>query len=215
MDKPALTSKDPVAAKVEDMTIESSGRAIMPASGIGTYRNRLEDHYGLKPYRNSRWPKRGIRIPYEPFTHDDLKVDTDKETHDSDIEVPDGQDGGANEPDLTDLDKKEKNIAPDANKRSAFSFRSMDVPVFHQACQDWGKVDESPPPGQPGSEDGGDDEESEDEGDKFRKSYMEAIRPSGPTAPSGVGEGENASAGTANNPTFLQAGRECRLAGNG
>lgn len=77
-DKPVLASRDYAAAGVEAMKLDAPKRLTIPVDGVATYRKRLEDHYGIKPSKKSRWPKRSIRVPYEPFTYDDRKLTQDK-----------------------------------------------------------------------------------------------------------------------------------------
>jgi hypothetical protein len=52
----------------------------LPASGQMIYKRRMEDHYGLMGVvkagvRKAHWPRVGVRVPYEPMTFDDLKLD--------------------------------------------------------------------------------------------------------------------------------------------
>ncbi|KAF2029542.1 hypothetical protein EK21DRAFT_89637 [Setomelanomma holmii] len=135
-------------------TIHRNDMLERPEGGIGIYPDRLSDHYGLRQpeEQKTRWPKLGIRVPYDPMTFDDCKPDPEKAKD----------------------DKKKKDdvaktvggiIAKDAHNRTLQSMRSMDVPIMKDTQRDWGVVDADPPPN---SGDKDDDEESDDETDLFR-----------------------------------------------
>ncbi|KAH8700065.1 hypothetical protein GQ44DRAFT_764649 [Phaeosphaeriaceae sp. PMI808] len=82
---------------------------------VDIYRKRLDDHYGLK---QAQWPKLGIRTPYEPTTYDDRKLvqdSTPKNTTNTINIVENAED---------DI------VAEDASIRAVFSFRTLDVPII-------------------------------------------------------------------------------------
>ena len=156
----------------------------MPESGVRTYVDRLHDHFGIRQPEGQaeRWPKLGIRVPYEPRTYDDRKVD------------PDRSDSESTQVDDVSNDVSGNFIAKDARKRALFSVRSMDVPIIKKSQRDWGLVGVEPPPGPRSRDtrgrDGDDDGESDDDDDPFRKSYYECSFPNGrPPVPAVPGGG--------------------------
>jgi hypothetical protein len=144
---------------------------VIPESGIANYNARLHDHYGMRQPADQveRWPKLGIRVPYEPMTFDANKLDPDRPAS------PDGTpaDTIRYPNDEAQKDPKKRNhIAKDARKRAAYSMRSLDMPLI-KTCEpgvrSWGVADADPTLPPPREENG----ESEDEGDLFHDAYHE------------------------------------------
>jgi hypothetical protein len=142
---------------------------IIPQSGIANYNARLHDHYGIRQATEQveRWPKLGIRVPYEPMTFDANKLDPERppspeDAPDDTIRYPD--DEAQKDP------KKQNHIAKDVRKRAAYSMRALDMPLI-KTCEpgvrNWGVVDADPTPPPPREEDA----ESDDEGDLFHDAY--------------------------------------------
>jgi hypothetical protein len=138
----------------------------LPDSGIGIYDSRLPDHYGIYGSDDAIWPKLGIRVPYEPMTHDDLKLKP-----------------GSKEDGLQAVKVFEKGgfIATDAEDRSPYEVHSMAVPIIRN-LQHGGKVDkevlELPGDAEDAVGGSGDEEselDTEDDQDLFHKAYMQGI----------------------------------------
>ncbi|KAF2830286.1 hypothetical protein CC86DRAFT_463620 [Ophiobolus disseminans] len=146
----------------------------IPESSVRIYTERLHDHYGVRQPEGQveRWPRLGVRVPYEPRTYDDRKVDPERPESDDGKGDDVAKGGPANL------------IAKDARKRATFTMRTLDVPIIKRAQEDWGIVDKESPsaPRSKAAQGGdgvGDDEESDDEHDAFRNSYLECSFPGG------------------------------------
>jgi hypothetical protein len=191
---PADIQDDGEDAEPDSMTLT------MPEGNIDIYRARLYDHYGVMPHGTSRWPKRGVRIPYEPMTYDDRKLDRGRRP----TNPPQGDHVGKAGDDSC--------IAKDARKRVVHSIRSMDVPIIMRPERDWGVVGADPPPGRghnssDDEEEPEDDEDSDDDGDLFRKSYLEGSVTVGTDSAAG-GQTDPANDPIATQPTDAPAGEE-------
>jgi hypothetical protein len=122
------------------------------------------------------WPKLGIRVPYDPMTFDDRKLDSSKVVDNNVYDAAVYQElatTGPLPPDCEIYDSRNFR-ARDADSRNAHEVHTLAFAIIKTPQADWGKVGAEPPPG-PDSEDG-DGEEFDDEGDLFRTSYHEGSR---------------------------------------
>ncbi|KAH7082916.1 hypothetical protein BKA63DRAFT_598994 [Paraphoma chrysanthemicola] len=126
---------------------------LIPESGRHIYRERLYDHYGRTYNGNGApWPRLGLRVPYEP---------------------------------LTTLNEMGRQIPTDTARTTtnATAVVSMAFPIILESQRGFGERQEAPkemPPHMGGSGDSdhsSDGEESDDEGDLFRESYMQGSGP--------------------------------------
>jgi hypothetical protein len=167
-------------------------------SGQETYDNRIKDQYDLMRVPGvAQWPKVGVRVPFEPMTFDDLKLDPrgkDKTAAEDDaagVTPEEVTKGSSNRTATGDADVMEVESAAkdkravrvkDADDRDAFEVRSLAFPLISMSPKhfcDGGDL----PSGDERPDDGG---EFDDEGDNFHASYMECSFPGGrppPTSP--------------------------------
>jgi hypothetical protein len=175
---------EPTRNLATDSSIPSPNAFILPAGGLQIYDERLIDHYGMRGSGTSMWPKLGIRVPYDPMTFDDRKLDSTKVVDGTvhDATVHKGIETiGPQLPD-SEIEDSQKFRARDADLRNAHEVHTLAFPKIKIPQADWGEVGVEPSPG-PGSE-FGDGEESDDEGDLFHTSYHEGSRRIPSTAPS-------------------------------
>jgi hypothetical protein len=162
----------------------------MAEGGATIYHSRLTDHYGMRqvPDQERRWPKLGIRVPYEPMAFDDRKLKPvdllEREEHDQSHAPTCVNDTGKEDPPRAgEDDDTGRCISKDAELRGAYEFHSMTVPIIKQPQRDWGEVYAEPSP-RPGPRIDA-EEESEDDGDLFRMSYHEGRRQGSAVPPDG------------------------------
>ncbi|KAJ4371099.1 hypothetical protein N0V83_004315 [Neocucurbitaria cava] len=159
----------------------------VPTDGRDIYKSRVRDHYGLTHNIRSdqeeiRWPRIGIRVPYEPMTFDDLRL---KELVKREL--------SEEEPTVRPMTRKitgQKRsadhisgntsggiIAEDAEKRTAYEVRSMAVPIMTHPTELGSDVHEDVSTGSTGADL---PDLSDDEDDPFTKAYKEGSRAAAP-----------------------------------
>jgi hypothetical protein len=118
----------------------------LPVSGQEIYDNRIKDQYGLMGVPGvAQWPRVGVRVPYEPMTFDDLKLDPkgqDKTAAEDDSAgvTPEGATKGSSnktatgDADVMEVDSAAKDKravrAKDADERDAFEVHSLVFPLI-------------------------------------------------------------------------------------
>jgi hypothetical protein len=147
----------------------------LPPRGVRIYDERLPDHYGMLGSDSATWPKLGIRVPYEPMTHDDLKLNPETGAEAVGIQG------------VKNFGERRGFIANDARYRVPFEVHSMAVPIITepQSKNGWGAVDtemlqimnnNEPSEGEAaGSSDNESELDDEDDMDVFHMAYMEGI----------------------------------------
>jgi hypothetical protein len=60
--------EEPTSLPTNRMEIDAPVMLDVPEGSRKTYHSRLHDHYGRRGHGKARWPRLGIRVPYEPTT---------------------------------------------------------------------------------------------------------------------------------------------------
>jgi hypothetical protein len=135
------------------------------------YDDRLMDHYGVYGNDGAMWPRLGVRVPYEPMTFDDLKVQHKDGIETDEGDAMDGTECGVNmigSPKLTDAEGENSRrfIANDAASREAHDVHSMAIPIITDSQRPWGWFPEDGPEAHTGSSVSEDsDDDDDDDGD--------------------------------------------------
>ncbi|KAI5372039.1 hypothetical protein J4E82_009263 [Alternaria postmessia] len=215
--------KDPIEWPIQEMDApkgidEGGPDGYVPAIGMSVYSSRLYDHYGLlypntsldKDWQRPQWPRIGVRVPYEPMTIEDLRLqggDRDKTNIDlTSSHTREARPGkGARDEHMGTEVYNELSDAPtsmvvagnkrrelgtilakDADRRAFYEVRSMAVPIIKTPQLPWASSNDGLAIERVSREDNADDDggESDNEGDLFFRSYEDECFPNGRNAPS-------------------------------
>jgi hypothetical protein len=162
--------KEPTSLPTNRMEIDPPIEPQLPEDRRKNYRDRLHDHYGRTGSAIARWPRLGIRIPYEPTTFCNFKHISEWPNEDRRRALTRLRKSGVDEEMLVeDLPRKEVDIPLQA-------WRSLPMPVITKPFEPWNMDEDTFQPGDPNESDSG---ESDDDGDLFRYSYFEGSFPNG------------------------------------
>lgn len=215
--------KDPIEWPIQEIDApkgidEGGPNGYVPTIGMPVYSSRIYDHYGLlypntsldKDWQRPQWPRIGVRVPYEPMTIEDLRLqggDRDKTNIDLTFShtrearpekgARDERMGTEGYNELSDAptsmvvtgNKRRKLgtvLAKDADRRALYEVRSMAVPIINMPQLPWATSNDGLAIEHISREDDADDDggESDNEGDLFFRSYEDECFPNGRDAPS-------------------------------
>ena len=107
----------------------------LPYNGRYIYWERIADQYGLIGHEGVDWPRVGVRVPYEPMTHDDLKWNSGTDKNGAQIDggavtssapqVPADPSEGADDANINTNSNLPTISAPEGNSRKVFEIHSL------------------------------------------------------------------------------------------
>ncbi|KAI8942806.1 hypothetical protein NX059_000849 [Plenodomus lindquistii] len=149
----------------------------VPQSGITHYEKRLKDHFALLhniKYPGPKWPRIGMRVPYEPMTFDDLRL------------TGAANKGNESAESAETAAHSKKIIAQDAVQRRVQEICSLAFPIIEESQRVYGG-DNDPPEDWP-EEPKDEPSDSENDADTFHSRYMDTL-PTPTTSEVAVEEG--------------------------